>query len=47
MNDFRSRVLKLNEHRVHKVNNSVGVYDIYKAIRKNKWYSIGRPITEH
>ena len=45
--DFRRKVLKLNEPRKHKVRNSVGVYDIYKSIRKNKWYNIGRPVKEH
>lgn len=47
MNDFRKKVLKVNESRRHKVNNSIGVYDIYKDIRKNKWLDIGRPVTEH
>lgn len=30
-----------------KVRGSIGVYDIYKYIRKNKWYDIGRPVKEH
>lgn len=30
----------------YKIRNSFGVYDIYKLIRKNKWYNIGRPLTE-
>lgn len=47
MNNFRKKVLKLNEPRVHKVRNSNGVYDSYKWIRKNKWLNIGRPVTEH
>lgn len=25
----------------------MGVYDMYKAIRKNHWYDIGRPLKEH
>jgi hypothetical protein len=29
-----------------KVRNSIGVYDIYKLIRKNHWYDIGRPVKE-
>ena len=29
-----------------KVRNSIGVYDVYKAIRKHHWYNIGRPVTE-
>ena len=37
----------LNEHRTHKVSGSLGVYDAYKYIRKNKWFDIGRPLTEH
>lgn len=47
MDDFRRKVLKLDKPRQHKVNNSLGVYDAYKWIRKNKWLDIGRPITEH
>lgn len=30
----------------YKVTNSIGVYDMYKKIRKNQWYNIGRPVTE-
>lgn len=29
-----------------KCTNSYGVYDAYKYIRKNKWFNIGRPLTE-
>lgn len=45
--DFRKKVLKVNEPRKHKINNSIGVYDVYKKIRKNKWLDIGRSVTEH
>lgn len=34
------------EGRKFKVNNSFGVYAAYKAIRKHKWYNIGRPLKE-
>lgn len=47
MDEFRKQVLKINGPRVHKVNNSYGVYDIYRYIRKNKWFDIGQPVTEH
>lgn len=47
MDDFRRKILKINESRIHKVNKSLGVYDAYKWIRKNKWLDIGRPLTEH
>lgn len=47
MDDFRRTVLKVDGPRKHKVNNSNGVYDAYKYIRKNKWFDIGRPLTEH
>lgn len=47
MDEFRKKVLKVDHSRNHKVKNSIGVYDIYKHIRKNKWYDIGQPITEH
>lgn len=47
MDNFRKEVLKVNKPRKHKVNNSLGTYDAYKYIRKNKWFDIGRPLTEH
>lgn len=47
IDDFRKKVLKLNESRTHKVRNSNGVYNAYKWVRKNKWLNIGRPVTEH
>ena len=47
MDEFRKKVLRVNEPRKHKIRNSNGVYDAYKWIRKNKWLNIGRPVTEH
>lgn len=47
MMSFRNKVLKVDGPRVHKVNKSLGVYQAYKYIRKNKWFDIGRPLTEH
>lgn len=47
MEDFRKKVLKVDCPRNHKIKNSNGVYDAYKYIRKNKWFNIGRPLTEH
>lgn len=46
MNDFRREVLKVNKSRIHKIRNSLGVYDGYKWLRKNKWLDVG-PISEH
>lgn len=47
MDDFRRAILKIDGPRKHKVTNSNGVYDAYKYLRKNKWFDIGRPLTEH
>lgn len=44
---FRKSIKKVTGTRVHKITKSLGVYDIYKYIRKNKWFDIGRPVTEH
>jgi hypothetical protein len=33
--------------REYKITNSIGVYDLYKKVRKNHWYDIGRPLKEH
>lgn len=46
-NEFRKEILKTDDTRIHKVTNSLGVYQSYKWIRKNKWFDIGRPLTEH
>ena len=46
MDNFRREVLKVNKSRVHKVKNSLGVYDAYKWLRKNKWLGM-EPISEH
>lgn len=46
MNDFRKKILKVNSPRVYRINNSVGVYNSYKWIRKNKWLDIGGPVSE-
>ena len=45
--EFRAQVLKLNEPRIHRVSGSLGVYDAYKWVRRNKWLNIGKPISEH
>ena len=47
LNDFLNSIKKANDPRTHKVSNSLGVYDAYKWIRKNKWLNIGRCLTEH
>lgn len=48
LGEFRDKVLKRyggNKH--YKVTGSLGVYDAYKYIRKNKWFNIGRPLKEN
>lgn len=47
MDEFRRKVLKVTEPRVHKIRGSLGVYNMYKFIRKNKWLNIGSPVSEH
>lgn len=47
MDEFRRRILKVDGPRKHKISNSFGVYDAYKFIRKNKWFDIGGPVSEH
>ena len=43
---FIGKVLRRHDSRNHKITNSLGVYDAYKYIRKNKWLDIGRPLKE-
>lgn len=45
-NEFKRKIQKLEGHRIHKITNSEGVYSAYKFIRKNKWFNIGRSLTE-
>lgn len=45
--NFKKTVLNVEGPRVHKITNSIGVYDAYKWIRKNKWLDIGTPVSEH
>lgn len=46
MDDIRKQILRVHDSRVHKVTNSLGVYDAYKWIRRNKWLNIGQPLKE-
>lgn len=43
---FKNEVQRVHDSRTHKVTGSIGVYDAYKWIRKNKWLDIGRPLKE-
>lgn len=45
--EFKSKVQHLSSPRKYKVNNSLGVYDAYKFLRKRKWADIGKCLTEH
>lgn len=45
--EFKKRVKRVIAPKKHKIRNSLGVYDAYKWIRKNKWLNIGRVLTEH
>lgn len=44
--EFLKEVRRLNDTRIHKVTGSIGVYQAYKYIRKNKWFDIERPLKE-
>jgi len=46
LEEFKVNIQGAREPREHKVTGSIGVYDAYKYIRKNKWFNIGRPLTE-
>lgn len=45
--EFQEIITKKRTKKKAKVSNSWGVYDVYKHIRKNGWYNIGRPLKEH
>ena len=40
-------IRRVHDSRHHRITNSLGVYDAYKWIRKNKWLDLPRPIKEH
>jgi len=42
--EFETELLKKRGPKKMKITGSWGVYDAYKMIRKNKWFSIGRPL---
>lgn len=42
-----NQIKKVKSPRKHSVTGSLGVYDAYKHIRKNKWFDIGKPLSEH
>lgn len=44
--EFKNNILNSSHTKNHKIKDSIGVYDIYKHIRKNHWYNIGRPLKE-
>lgn len=44
--EFRKSILPSRKGRKGKVTDSIGVYDIYKMMRKHGWYDIGRPVKE-
>jgi hypothetical protein len=46
---FANETLKRNGkgRKKFKVQNSWGVYSAYKHMRKNHWYNIGKPVSEH
>lgn len=46
MDDFIKKVLRVHDKRETRIFNSLGVYDAYKYIRKNKWEGIGKQLTE-
>lgn len=44
--EFKENIIRGKGKHPSKIHNSWGVYDVFKHIRKNKWYNIGRPVTE-
>lgn len=47
LQDFKSKIQKLNSRRKTNITGCLGVYDVYKWVRKNKWFNIGHVIHEH
>lgn len=47
LNEFTAKVQKKHTPKHFKINGSIGVYDIYKKLRKEGWKDIGKPVSEH
>lgn len=45
--EFAARTLKIRSSRKARIRNTFNSYDIYKVMRKNHWYNIGKPVTEY
>lgn len=45
--EFKNTITKVGISRTSKIRNSFNTHTLYRLIRKNKWYNIGRPLTEH
>lgn len=45
--EFRVSITGTKKGKKAKIRNSFGVYDCYKYIMKNKWFNIGKRVTEH
>lgn len=44
--EFRTLIARKGKKKYFKVTNAFTIYQIYKYIRKQHWYDIGRPVTE-
>lgn len=45
--EFRTKHGRSRKGCQGRIRNSWGVYSVYKHIRKNHWYNIGKPVSEH
>lgn len=46
LNNFKRRVRHIEAPRKHKIRGSLGIRDAFLFIQRNKWFDIGRPVTE-
>ena len=44
--EFSEQICKKRGEKKMKITNSLGAYDMYKHMRKQHWYDIGRPLKE-
>lgn len=44
--EFTDKILCRGNTTKHKISGSLGVYDCYKYLRRNKWFDLPRPIKE-
>lgn len=47
LEEFKSKIVKRNTKKNFKISGSYGVRNVYKALQRQKWPDIGKPVSEY